>query len=78
MRKIIFIVAALALVSVSEVNAEENSMESSSAPREISGVKDFSKEYLEQITDERAVELEASRQDQEEHERYLRKIARGR
>lgn len=72
MRKILFVVLALGLVSVSKVNASETEK----SKEQIIGQKDFSEAYLESVKDERAVAAEASRQAREEHDRYLRQTAR--
>jgi len=74
MRKILFVVVALGLVLVSKVNAADESVKTT----EIKGQKDFSQEYLETVKDEKAVEFEAAREAREDHDRYMRKIARQR
>jgi hypothetical protein len=46
--------------------------------REIAGKNDFTKDYLEKVTDERAADKLRREQDRKDHEKYLREISRSR
>ncbi len=46
--------------------------------RELAGRKDFSKDYLEKISDEQAMEKSNSEKDRIAHDKYLRAIDRSR
>jgi hypothetical protein len=78
MKTIFFVAIALAVVTVSKVNADEISKPAEKSNQQIVGVSDFSKEYLETIVDEKALQQEIARQDREDHDRYMRKIAHDR
>lgn len=64
--------AAIALVMVVYSNAKADDK------RELAGQKDFTKDYLEQVVDERAAEKARSEKDRKDHDKYLREIARSR
>ncbi len=63
---------AMILMVYGSVHAEE------SDGRMLAGQNDFSKDYLEKVTDERAVEQLRREQDRKDHQKYLRSIDRSR
>jgi hypothetical protein len=60
---------ALVLTACSNVRAE-------ATDRQLAGQKDFTSDYLEKVSDEKAAEQAQREQDRKEHLKYLRMIDR--
>jgi len=79
LKLMVTVAALLSPVFLSTVSiANDETIDKKSNTRGIAGAQDFSRDYLEQIKDEHAMDIARRERDRLEHDKYLNRIARDR